>query len=67
MVRPSLDLVVPEKCSHCKLKSENLCEGYLLAKGTILVSCPSFVDKRSQKPIDVLHCPFPVKKKERKN
>lgn len=66
MARPELDLVIPEKCSHCKLKDINKCEGRGVIKGAILVVCPFFIDKRSGKIIsEDVQAPFPVIKNKK--
>lgn len=67
MARPELDLVVPEKCSHCKLKETGRCEGHGLIKGALLIVCPAFIDKRSSQIInESIEVPFPVITKKRK-
>lgn len=66
MGRPDLDLVVPEKCSHCKLKDVGKCGGCRVIKGAILFICPFFIDKRSTKIInDNIKTPYPVTKKKK--
>lgn len=66
MGRPELDLVIPEKCSHCKLKDVNKCEGCRVIKGAILFVCPFFIDKRRSKIInDNIKAPYPVTKKRK--
>ena len=66
MGRPELDLVIPEKCSHCKLKDVNKCEGCRVIKGAILFVCPFFIDRRSTKIInDDLKVPYPITKKKK--
>lgn len=67
MGRPELDLVIPEKCSHCKLKDVNKCEGRGVIKGAVLVICPFFIDKRSGKIINEdVKAPFPIKRTVKK-
>ena len=67
MSRPELDLVIPEKCSHCKLKDVNKCEGRGVIKGAVLVICPFFIDKRSGKIINEdVKAPFPIKRTVKK-
>lgn len=62
--RNEQELVIPQKCSQCKLKDVKKCEGRGLIKGAILVICPSFIDKRSNLIInDKIIIPFPVNKK----
>jgi len=67
MSRPELDLVIAEKCSHCKIKDINKCEGCRVIKGAILFVCPFFIDKRSGKIInDNVKAPFPIKRTVKK-
>lgn len=66
MGRSELDLVIPEKCSRCKLKDVNKCEGCRAIKGAILFVCPFFIDKRRSKIInDNIKAPYPVTKKKK--
>ena len=66
MGRPELDLVIPEKCSHCKLKDVNKCEGCRVIKGAILFVCPFFIDKRGGKIINEnVKVPYPITKKKK--
>ena len=63
MSKPELDLVIPEKCSHCKQIRIN-CEGHRLIKGAALLICNGFIDKRGNGIINKnTYCPFPIKKK----
>lgn len=62
MPKPELELIIPEKCSHCK-KIKIICEGCRVIKSAILVSCNGFIDKRSTAIITSdAYCPYPIKK-----
>ena len=67
MARPKLDLIIADKCSHCKLKSTDICEGQFLLSKAKLEICPYFIDLRSTKIIKKdIEVPFPVTKKVKK-
>lgn len=44
------DIIVMEKCSHCKLKAE-FCYGQYAIRGSILLFCLFFIDARTIKPL----------------
>lgn len=46
MVKYAYELIVADKCSHCKRKSI-CCDGQMVLQGVKVVSCPLFLDKRS--------------------
>ena len=64
MGRPKLELIVAKKCSHCKLKELEKCEGQMVIKESLLIHCDSFIDKRNNGIIGIdHHIPFPIIKK----
>jgi len=66
MSKKKLDVVIIKKCSHCKLKETGECEGQYAVKNAILVTCPAFVDARSNKITKGnKNIPFPPIKKSK--
>ena len=64
MVRTTKKLIICEKCSHCKLKELEKCEGQMAIKDSLLIHCNSFIDKRNNGIIGIdHHIPFPIIKK----
>jgi len=67
-MKTELELIVANKCSKCKIKELDKCEGQFVIKGANLIMCPSFVDVRASMVIkENLYIPFPISiKKARK-